>query len=508
MPPGGRRDDDLGRLDAGTFDLLVIGAGALGAATAWHAAAAGARVAVVDRGDLAGATSSASSKLVHGGLRYLAMGDIGLVRQAHAERHLLARRVAPHLVRPLDFVVPVSPGSPTPLWQVRAGVFMYGALARFGDGRNGRVRLAIARRRVPPLLTGRLDGAVVYHDHQTSDARMTLAALVAASAGGATVVPHAEVTALEFAAAGVRAEVVDVLDGHRLAVTARTVVNAAGPWVDRVRRLEDPGAEATVRLSKGVHLVLEGGAGWSAAVTTPLPGGRVAFAIPWEGLLLLGTTDEAYTGDPAAVAATDADQDQILAEAGRSLAAEAVDPALVRSRFAGLRVLPLSHGTTVRAPRETVVSVGPHGMVSIAGGKLTTWRVIGRDTAARALERIGRAGTRYAGALPGAAAPADIARALEDAHPDLPADVRAQLGRHHGLLALDVLAPAAAEPALAERVHSGGPDVWAQVVHARDHEWAATADDVVRTRTTLALRGLDTSEVRAQVARVLAGGAP
>src|SRR5689334_17793350 len=149
MVPGGRRELALDRLASGAFDLLVIGAGAIGAATAWHAAAAGARVAVVDRGDLAGATSGASSKLMHGGLRYLAMGDLWLVGQAHAERQAHARVIAPHLVRPLDFVVPVGADAVQPLWKLRAGVFLYGALSRFADGRSGSVPVAEAGRRVP-----------------------------------------------------------------------------------------------------------------------------------------------------------------------------------------------------------------------------------------------------------------------------------------------------------------------------------------------------------------------
>jgi glycerol-3-phosphate dehydrogenase len=500
----GRRDDQLERLSGGAFDVLVIGAGAIGAATAWYAALAGARVAVVDRGDVAAATSSASSKLMHGGLRYLAMGDIGLVREAHRERRAHARTVAPHLVRPLEFVVPVGPDSPTALWQVRAGVFLYGALARFADGRNGRISPASARRRVPPLVTDGLRGTVRYHDHQTHDARLAISALEAAARAGAVVATHAEVVALRVAGGAVAgAEVEDRLRGGSMSVAARTVVNAAGPWVDRVRRLEDPAAGTSVLLSKGAHLVLAGGDGWTAAVTTPLPGGRVSFAIPWEGMLLLGTTDEPYDGDPADVAATDADAAQILAEAGRSLTADVLAPELVRSRFAGVRVLPTGGSSTIRARRETVVSRGQCGMVSVAGGKLTTWRLIGARAARLALAPLGLRVPARPVALPGAAPLAAIERGLAESHPGLPADVRAHLARHYGTRSAAVLAPAAADPRLLERVHPGGPDIWAQVAYGRDHEWAATVDDVVRGRTTVALRALDDATVREAVERML-----
>jgi glycerol-3-phosphate dehydrogenase len=234
----------------------------------------------------------------------------------------------------------------------------------------------------------------------------------------------------------------------------------------------------------------------------------VAFAIPWEGMLLLGTTDEPYDGDPGAVAATDADQAQILSEAAVSLDAAALRPDLVRSRFAGLRVLPLSTRTTVRTPRETVVSQGPRGMVSIAGGKLTTWRVTGRRAARLALGPIGLRPPPGVRPLPGAAPAADVDRALARTHPELTADVRRHLGRRHGLLALAVLDHAGGDPAMLRPIHPDAPDVWAQVAYARDREWAATAEDVLRTRTTLALRGIDGPDVRTGIERVLAGRAP
>jgi glycerol-3-phosphate dehydrogenase len=503
---GGQRDDQLERLSGGPFDLLVIGAGAIGAATAWYAALAGARVAVVDRGDAAAATSSASSKLMHGGLRYLAMGDVGLVREAHHERRAHARTVAPHLVQPLEFVVPVGPDSPTALWQVRAGVFLYGALARFADGRNGRISLASARRRVPPLVTDGLRGTVRYHDHQTHDARLAISALQAAAEAGAVVATHAEAVSLRVAGGAVAgAEVEDRLRGGTVSVAARTVVNAAGPWVDRVRRLEDPAVGTSVVLSKGAHLVLAGGEGWTAAVTTPLPGGRVSFAIPWEGMLLLGTTDEPYDDDPADVAATDADAAQILAEAGRSLSADVLAPALVRSRFAGVRVLPTGGSSTIRARRETVVTRGRGGMVSVAGGKLTTWRLIGARAARLALAPLGLRPPARPVALPGAAPLAAIEQGLAASHPGLPADVRSHLARHYGTRSAAVLAPVDADPRLLERIHPGGPDIWAQVGYGRDHEWAETVDDVLRGRTTVALRALDDATVRAAVERMLRG---
>ncbi|MGN6380779.1 MAG: FAD-dependent oxidoreductase [Gaiellales bacterium] len=506
MVLGGRREQSLDRLSGAGVDVLVIGGGAIGASTALHAARAGATVAVVDRGDLAGGTSSASSKLVHGGLRYLAMGDLFHVGQAHHERRVHAEVLAPHLVWPLEFVVPVGPTSTHPLWRLRAGVVLYGAMSHFADGRSGGIGIDDARELVPQLRTDGLRGAALYHDHQTHDGRLTLLALQAAAAHGAIVAPHVEVVGLRMSRGrAVGAELADRLGGAGLSVSARVVVNAAGPRVDEVRRMESSRAGTSVRLTKGAHLVLEGGAGWTAAVTTPLPEGRVSFAIPWEGMLLLGTTDSPYEGDPGLVAATDRDQAQILAEAGRSLVDAAVTPERVRSRFAGLRVLPISRRSTSRTRRDVVIGLGPAGMVTVAGGKLTTWRPIGARAARLALREVGvRTRRPPPEPLPGAAPLHEVEHALLDRHPALDPGLLRYLARHYGTVALDVLAHAEQAPELLEPLHPDGPDIAAQVVHAREHEWAATVDDILRTRTTLAFRGLDDPATRARVHERLA----
>ena len=287
-----------------------------------------------------------------------------------------------------------------PLWKARSGVAAYSALARWMDGRGGRISQSEAERLVPDLAVGRTRGVVVYHDHVTNDARLTLAVLQGAAERGAHVLTHADVVGLRFSAGRlVGADLVDRLGVASFMVSATAVVNAAGPWVDEVRRLESPSAGTSVRLSKGVHLLLRGGDGWSAAVTTPLSEGRVSFAVPWQGLLLLGTTDDEFAGDPSSVAATDQDAARILDEAAVALRRDALDPSLVVSRMAGLRVLPMSTGVTSRIRRGTVVSRGPAGMISVAGGKLTMWRAIGRDAARLALGLIGsREARRSAGA--------------------------------------------------------------------------------------------------------------
>jgi glycerol-3-phosphate dehydrogenase len=249
-------------------------------------------------------------------------------------------------------------------------------------------------------------------------------------------------------------------------------VNAAGPWVDRVRRLEDPKANRTVRLSKGVHVVVDGGGDWSAALTIPHDKVRVSFTVPWEGMLLLGTTDSEHDGEPETARVTDIDVRQVLDEA--SLAVAGLGPP--RATFHGRRVLPGGEGTTVSAKRETVFSTGPSGMVSVAGGKLTTYRRIALD----ALDQLGVRGlSRRPRPLPGATGLDRVSWPF-----DLDSGTRNHLLHLYGSLALEVLAAAESDPSLLEPLVPGRPDLRAQELYARTHEWARTDDDVLRRRTT------------------------
>ena len=450
------------RLAARSFDLLVIGGGIVGAGIAEAASAHGLDVALVDKGDFAGATSSASSKLIHGGLRYLRLGDVGLVREAHHERRVLMSVVAPQLVRRLPFLFPLYEDGPYRPWFVQTGIVVYSTLAR--AKLNGLVGPERAERLVPELRRERLRACALYEDAWTNDARLTLANLRAAADRGATVLNYAEVVGL--------APVEVAVDGRTIEVRAKAVLNAAGPWVDQVRRLEQPSAAPSMRLSKGVHVVVDGGGDWGAALTIPHDKVRVSFAVPWEGMLVLGTTDTEYSGDPGHVSVSDTDVAEVLAEA--AVAVDGLGPP--RATFCGLRVLPGGDGGTASAKRETVFSTGPTGMVSVAGGKLTTYRRIALD----ALHELGVRGlSKRPRPLPGATGLDRIA---------WPADLDTATRRHllhlYGSLATEVLAPAREDPSLLEPLVPGRPDLRAQELYARSHEWAQTDDDVFRRRTT------------------------
>jgi len=242
------RPQMLEELGERRFDLLVIGGGIIGAGIAAHAARAGLSVALVEARDFGGATSSSSSKLIHGGLRYLRLGDVGLVREAHHERRVLTKVVAPHLVRRLPFLVPLYEGGPYRPAVVQSAIVVYSVLAR--SRLNWLVSPARARQLVPSLRGEGLRSCALYADATTNDARLCLENVLAAAEAGACVLNGARVVGLRSFEGRVRGADV-CIDGEEIAVDARAVVNAAGPWVDQVRRLEDPSAGTSVRLSRG-----------------------------------------------------------------------------------------------------------------------------------------------------------------------------------------------------------------------------------------------------------------
>jgi glycerol-3-phosphate dehydrogenase len=457
------------QLAARRFDLLVIGGGIVGAGIAEAATAHGLDVALVDRGDFASATSSGSSKLIHGGLRYLQMGDVRLVREAHQERRYLMNVVAPHLVERLPFLFPLYEGGPHRPIVVRTGVLLYSTLAR--ARLNGRISEARALKLVPQLRTERLHSSALYADARTNDGRLTIENVVAAAERGAVALNYAAVTSIRPGGADVH------VDGNDVAVRAGMIVNATGPWLDHLRRLEDPAAAPSIRLSKGVHVVVDGGEDWGAAVTIPQSKVRVSFAIPWEGMLLLGTTDTLHEGEPDDAEVTDDDVRTILDEAASAI--DGIGP--VRASFLGLRVLPGGPGATANARRETVYTRGPTGMLSVAGGKLTTYRRIALD----ALEQLGvRNLNRAPRPLPGAAGLARVEWPVE-----LDARTRSHLLHLYGARAAEVVRPALEDLSLLEPLVPGRPDLRAQDAWARARELAIHDEDVLRRRTTAGRAG-------------------
>jgi len=495
----------LAALGGEPFDVLVIGGGINGAGIARDAAMRGLRTAVVERGDLASGTSSRSSKLIHGGLRYLEQGHVRLVLEAVQERERL-RRLAPHLVRPQEFIFPIYQGGPVGRLTLAAGLWAYDLLAGF---RNVRRHHMLGRRAVeaaePALRRDGLLGAGQYWDCRTDDARLVLETALSAAREGAVVVPYAEVAGfLKEGGRIVGARIVDRIGGGELVARARVVVNAAGPWVDRVAALDGP-AVPHLRLTKGVHVVVprERVGHRAAVVLHAVKDRRVMFTIPWGEHSVIGTTDTDHPGGPD-VAPTVEPEDvaYLLDTVNHYFPAAELRPADVVSAFAGLRPLVAPRGKATLSPssvsREEEVSTSGSGLVSIAGGKLTTYRLIAASVVDRVIDELHAAGDRRrfgrsrTGDVPlpgGAEAPEAVAAAAlsRDGHGLAPA-VIGHLADRYGSRLDELLGLLAADRRLAEPVVPGLPDPRAEVVEAVEREWALTVEDVMRRRTQLALR--------------------
>ena len=391
-------------LSSQKFDLAIIGGGIQGAATARDAAMRGLKVALVDARDFASGTSSRSSKMIHGGLRYLEQYDFRLVHEARRERRLLLK-LAPHLARPGPFLVPIYAGDPYSPFKLRLGLTLYDLMGNLGSkDRHKMLSPAETLRRVPSLRSEGLCAGAVYFDSETDDARLTLENILDAARQPtrAVVANYTELKALSVKSGSkgpevASAEVEDLLTGRRHEISARFWVNAAGPWVDRVRAFL-PGFDGsrTVRLTKGTHIILPPVAGPFALFAAILPGKRVFVMPPWHGHALLGTTDTDYEGDPAAVRPDRSDTEYLLSALNRVLA-RPLGLGDVVGGFAGLRALAVEGGSS---PSENTREYRLHqdpwaaNFVSICGGKLTTARALGEKVAEFVMSRLDGAPAR------------------------------------------------------------------------------------------------------------------
>ena len=492
------RRADLDAMAAAPPDLLVIGGGITGAGVARDAARRGIRTALVEAADFGSGTSGRSTRLVHGGLRYLEHGWLRLVFEARRERRVLLR-IAPHLVRPMAFLFPIHAGGRLSRGRLAAGLWLYDLLSAF---RNVHAHRSLSRRAVrkaePQLRTKDLLGGAVYYDACCDDARLVLANARAARRGGAMVANYAAVRSLEKAAGQLRGVVVeDLVDGRRLAVHAHVVVNATGPWTDAIRRLDEPDAEPALRPTKGVHLAVPharvGNAG-AVTMTSPLDG-RVMFVLPWGDVTVVGTTDTDYEGDPEAVAPTSDDITYLLRSANALFPDARLAPSDVLAAWAGLRPL-LRDGeaaTTAAVPREHRIMESASGLVTITGGKLTTYRSMAAelvDLVGLKLHRLD--GRGLAPRAPTATEPlpggevADLELLVKELVKErLSEEAARQLVDRYGTEAMAVANLAFRDSPLAEPLASGVPVLRAEVVHQARREMALSVSDVMMRRTHL-----------------------
>lgn len=489
------RDEMLRRLvhRREPWDVIVIGGGATGAGVAVDAATRGYAVLLLERGDFGVGTSSRSTKLAHGGVRYLRQGHVSLVMESLRERGRL-RRNAPHLVHDLAFVLPCY--RRRDLLMYGLGLKVYDLLAgRQNFGRSVMVSAAQVQRRLPTIRTRDLRGGVVYHDGQFDDARLLIHLVMTAADHGACVLNYAAVTGLlrtDRRVIGVIAR--DAESGAEYSVEARVVVNAAGPFCDDVRQMADPAAVPMIVPSQGSHVVLDRSylPGESALLIPETPDGRVLFAIPWHGHTLVGTTDIAIPAAPVEPHATDAEIDFILETAGRYLAKQPRREDVVAT-FAGVRPLvKASGGNTAALARDHTLRIDVPGLVTITGGKWTTYR----SMAEGCVDRVA-----VVGGLPRRRCATAELR-LHGYDPTAGSGPLAVYGSD----APQVRSLFETDPALAVQLHPALPSTGAEVIWAVRSEMARSVADVLARRTrALLLNTRAALEMAPRVAELMAG---
>ncbi len=458
----------------------------------------GLRVVLVEQNDLGSGTSSRSSRLVHGGLRYLETGDLRLVLEANRERRILLR-IAPHLVRPLAFVFPVHRGDRLSLWRLNAGMWLYDLLALF---RNVRMHRMLGKRAVlelEPMLRERgLRGGARFYDAQCDDARLVLATARSAIQYGALVATYTAVRSLERTAGRVvGAEVEDRLTGERAAIRASVVVNATGPWADRIRALEDAGVSPLLRPTKGVHILVDRSRldhREGIIFLSPIDG-RVLFILPWGDLSYIGTTDTDTTESPDELQVTPEEMVYLIRSANARFPNARLGLEDVRGAWAGLR--PLLDDRQARTEsgrsREHAVLQGAGGMITVVGGKLTTYRSMAKEAVDRAIREVhfreGRPRPADNGTdeepLPGGETDDFTefrARGLELGV--VPESVE-HLIRHYGTESAGIYNLGSLDRRLLRRLIPPHPAIEAEVLHAVRRELAQTVEDVMVRRLHL-----------------------
>ncbi len=483
-------------MEGDSFDVVVVGGGITGAGVALDAAARGYSVALVERADFAAGTSSRSSKLVHGGLRYLQTFDLGLVREALLERSLMVK-LAPHLVKPLPMLVPSFEGK-RPDRLMGVGLNMYDAMS-WKRGRDDGEDWSPARHRTidgaetvemaPALAKRAPTAAYLFYDCQTDDARLVLTVLGEAERFGAVVANGCEVTGLverDHRAAGVLVR--DVVDGGEFELIASNVVNATGVWADQLRPDELYGDEELPRIhpSRGTHVTLSRDSlPVDAGVIVPAGGSRAIFVLPWLGRTLVGTTDNDYEGELRHIPPGDEDLAYLL-EALNGFFGTELGLTDLTGAYAGVRPL-ISTGDpkkSVDISRKAELYETSSGLVTITGGKLTTWRRMAKLAVDRLVEREGREAPCRTHEIP-LGLPTDPA--------DLPAvegvdeGSRLHLAARYGHAAREVLEIAAGDPELARRITPDLPDLVAEAPLAARREQAHSLADVLLRRTRLGL---------------------
>lgn len=501
------------------FDIIVIGAGINGAGIARDAAMRGLKVLLLDKGDIASGTTSWSTRLIHGGLRYLEHGELGLVRESLRERERLLR-IAPHLVKPLPMLIPIYEKARRGRLTIKAGMIAYDILS-FDKSlqRHRMLSREETLKRAPGLKPEGLRGAAIYYDAQIEYAeRLVFENALSAAQHGASILTYARVSEFITENENVRGVVfTDLLNGRSGTARAEVTVNAAGPWVDKVLAGTHRQLARMICGTKGSHLVVDQfpGAPANALYVEAHADGRPFFIIPWNGAYLIGTTDLPYNGDLDKVEADEAEIDYLLSETNRVTPQARLNRSAIRYIYSGIRPLPCRTGldpsniTRRHFIRDHAPALG--GFISIVGGKLTTYRNLSEQTVDLLFKKLGRKSPKCRTArepLPGASAE-DFAAFCEQlkAGSNLPEAVNDRLLRIYGTRARDVL-ELAGDPELQKPLSTETGAIGAEVLFSFRTEMAQTLTDCLMRRTLVGMNataGLDAVEAAAEIARKYLG---
>ncbi|MFL6337174.1 MAG: glycerol-3-phosphate dehydrogenase [Pyrinomonadaceae bacterium] len=501
------------------FDAIIVGAGVNGCGVARDATMRGLRVLLLDKGDLAAGTTAASTRLIHGGLRYLEHGEVGLVRESLRERETLLRKIAPHLVRPLPMLVPVYAGRRRGLLTIRAGMLAYDLLSSSKTlPRHRMLDASEALQHAPGLEPEGLRGAALFYDAQVEYAeRLAVENALDARARGACVLTYARVERLlveDGAARGVGFK--DLHGNATHEARAAFVLNAAGPWVDEVLEVSPVGSEKLLGGTKGSHVVVRAfaGAPRAAVYTEAVEDGRPFFVVPWDDKLLIGTTDERYAGDLDRVEANAREVAYLLRETNRVLPSARLTQADVLYTYSGVRPLPRVAGGRESGitRRHFIKPANVRGLYSVVGGKLTTYRALAEgavDLIFRTLGRTSPPCRTSAEPLPGAAVEEfETFRRDFEARSTLPPVSTARLLKVYGVRAPEVLRLARTDAELSQVISVETGSIGAEVVYAFREELAETLADCLLRRTMVGLNGsvgLDALEHAARIAQRFLG---
>jgi len=489
---------DIDTLSHGVYDVIVIGGGINGAAIAYMASLNGLKVALLEKGDFASGASSKSTKLMHGGLRYLENFEFSLVKEALRERYIHLHNSS-HLVKSLGFIIPVYKTDSRPLWLMKLGLYLYDFLSgQYVIHKHRFLSPEEVIQHVAGLKSEDLLGGLLYYDAQMNDARICLENVLSAAQHGASVANYVEVKSLiKEIGKAVGVVAIDQLSGRKFEIRAKKIVCALGPWTNKFMTREKSLTPQKVRTTKGIHIIYEGQASEYAVVIPTRKDNRIFFIIPWMNNSLIGTTDTDYTGNPDDVKVEDEDIDYLFDEAKRIFPKVELFKENIISSFAGLRPLVYAEGTPAKVSRRHVIEELYTGAIYVMGGKYTTYRKIAEDCM-RFLTKKKLVDTSREYPLYGSGVIEEDISAIVQEYGVDETIVQSLMGTY-GVRYGNILKTIKFDKKLKEPIAPGMTTIKAQIVYSIETEMAVKEDDIIERRLGLSNMECDIDHCRHEI---------